>query len=93
MTEVKITRAPERFRRRPAWDWDGPSDLSSDDREELEALRAEVPALRAEVDQLRGEVAQAAEDVDRMRSLLKRVVKASPFQRRRMLRALRDSTI
>jgi cell division protein FtsB len=89
MTEVRVTRLTPPGRR-PAWDWDAPSDLSADDRAELDALRDEVPHLREEVATLRGEIADAADVAESARETLRRIVEAGPLERRRLLRTLRD---
>ena len=72
-----------------AWDWDGPSDLSSGDRAELDALREELPRALEEVQVLRGEVAAAADAADLLRETLRRVAAAGPLERRRLLRSVR----
>jgi hypothetical protein len=90
MSELKVTRLTPPRERRPAWDWDAPSDLSSGERAELDALRGEVPHLREEVGVLRGEVAEAADVADAARETLRRILRAGPLERRRLLRDLRD---
>ena len=72
---------------RRAWVWDG--EISDAERDELVALRAEAPVLRERVAELETEVKRARRDARDLRSALKWLAAARPWERRGTKRRLR----
>jgi uncharacterized protein YlxW (UPF0749 family) len=76
---------------RRVWQWDG--ELSDAEREELGSLRDEAERLRARVTTLTADVKQAQRTERDLRGALKWLAGASPFNRRRIKRRLREQRL